>query len=788
MNTRRTLSLGMGLLITVSSWAQVDWNMGGNNVSLGTDYLGCDGTSTFPLHLRTIPDLSIDFSTSNLLRMRLYPNQVPTINGFAVPTSGFLGLSGNANFFNGVGPFSRLHLADNAFNLIVNAQQSGYRSWQRNGITFTGNGDHSYIGQKFNGLDNTDLLLLWSNDPGPDQFAPDRLTIRFASGFTGAPSGANSDECLEAARFYPVDVTQVNFGLGDFFAGNLADPVNIIDPTERLDVLNGRVRIRALPEPAGEVTASYKVMVVDDSPAPSAERGVVKWIDPNDLPPTGGSGGADCDWDISSSGNKITTAWKTVNTNGNCPEADWNVGVGTSNPVAKLHVERTSALLSGEQRAGLFSMNANTNGDDKVGLDAVANGSGGTNHGVRAEAKGSGTPSSPDGNTRVGVTAFTTGGALITHGVNATAGYGRQMTCGLQARGDHGPSGVVKPDSIFGVRATAGNGVLKTYGVYTQSGAAPGNGSIMGRSYGVYAETGASLGNATPPAAISYGIYAKRRVPSAAHPNNWAGWFEGKVNITSDLYVNGMYYPSDADLKTNILPLEGALEKVLALEPKTYTFIEQANPLLTLPVDEQMGLMAQAVEEVLPGLVGSRTIPAEYDSLGNLMAEAVTHRTLNYVGFVPVLIGAIKEQQTVIHEQQASSAAQTEALNTLLQRVDALERLLAECCRAGSSVDQRASAIDNEPLRDPASERLLTIAPNPFTDRTTVSYTLERGGRAQLLVNSSDGKHLLVLEEGQRSEGQYNYTWSTAHLAPGVYYVTLLLDGEPLVKRAVKVQ
>lgn len=42
------------------------------------------------------------------------------------------------------GPFSLLHLAaaDN------NAQDISYLDWMKTGITFTGNEDHSYIGQK----------------------------------------------------------------------------------------------------------------------------------------------------------------------------------------------------------------------------------------------------------------------------------------------------------------------------------------------------------------------------------------------------------------------------------------------------------------------------------------------------------------------------------------------------------------------------------------------------------------------------------------------------------------
>ena len=34
--------------------------------------------------------------------------------------------------------------------------------------------------------------------------------------------------------------------------------------------------------------------------------------------------------------------------------------------------------------------------------------------------------------------------------------------------------------------------------------------------------------------------------------------------------------------------------------------------------------------------------------------------------------------------------------------------------------------------------------------------------------------------------GQYQYEWNTGNLSPGMHYVTLLLDGEPIVKRAVK--
>ena len=55
------------------------------------------------------------------------------------------------------------------------------------------------------------------------------------------------------------------------------------------------------------------------------------------------------------------------------------------------------------------------------------------------------------------------------------------------------------------------------------------------------------------------------------------------------------------------------------------------------------------------------------------------------------------------------------------------------------------------------------------------------------MPNSADGKELRVLHEATLEKGDYQYEWNTAALAPGMYYVTLLVDGQPVVKKAVKV-
>jgi hypothetical protein len=115
-----------------------------------------------------------------------------------------------------------------------------------------------------------------------------------------------------------------------------------------------------------------------------------------------------------------------------------------------------------------------------------------------------------------------------------------------------------------------------------------------------------------------------------------------------------------------------------------------------------------------------------------------------------------------------------------------LESQLAACCASPAlPADGKAAGSEQETVQGDA--RSLLISPNPFSEGTTLTYLLEREGLAQLLVNSADGKHLRSLFEGQRTAGEHRYEWSTVDLSPGVYYVTLLFEGQPLVKKAVKV-
>ena len=238
-NILKHLILGALLLSTGTVVSQV--TTVGNVANTSNDFLGWDNTApanNFPLEVRHDLDQPIQFWTSRYFRALINQKVTyGTLGSFSsIPADGFTLITPSDHFLgsNPKGPFSRLHLAEGEGD---NAQPTGYRPWQRNGITFTGNGDQGYIGQKYNHgneSDFTDMVIQWSDNPG--NWKGDRMRFIFSSAYNGSSTGMNSEEGLEGMRLYPHEHDFINVGVGDFFADGS-------DPSERLHVLNGKALI-----------------------------------------------------------------------------------------------------------------------------------------------------------------------------------------------------------------------------------------------------------------------------------------------------------------------------------------------------------------------------------------------------------------------------------------------------------------------------------------------------------------------------------------------------------------
>lgn len=649
-------------------------------------------------------------------------------NASNAPSFVFNGVTNSGNRFGmiavglatGIGnagaPWSRLHLVHN-FN---GDNQAGFRSFMRNGVTFSGNDDVMYVGQKhtFTGStevnDETDALFAWFDDALPvgSTSTHNNATFRFLTTPNASNVGsAGGTEGLEMLRLRPFRsasnaAIQGYVGIGDWAAGS-----NL--PEERLDVLDGNIRFRALPN--GTATTDDKMVVVD-------ANGVLHWRSVN-----GALGSGDCKWTLlpgSGTNLDIATAYSG---NPGCPQDDRNVGIGTPTMDGKLHVYKQ--LNSGTLNAGRFIMDGTAS---KTCVYAEAGGSGTAQYAINTRASGAD-----------GVGSDNTG--VIGWALDLTT------TSTGRNRGLHGHAQLGSGSDISG-------SALVNVGVDALSEATVN--STFTENFALYASGTSAATNGA-----NYGGYFTTNAPLAT--TNWTIYGNGYGLTTS-----GTWVPSDMNLKTNIQEYNSdqAVAVLSALPLHTYEFNQAACPQMQMPVGTQVGILTQELEPVLPNLVRDAHQPAVYDSAGTLLNPGVDYKAMNMQGLIPYLVAGFQAQQ---------------------QRIAQLEQQVAACCASGGMAPQ--GGVDGNTLRmgEEAVEgnaRALSIQPNPFTDHTTLFYTLERSGRMQLLANSADGKQLRVLTQAQREAGQYQFEWNTTDLSPGVYYLTLLLDEVPLVKKAVRVK
>lgn len=137
------------------------------------------------------------------------------------------------------------------------------------------------------------------------------------------------------------------------------------------------------------------------------------------------------------------------------------------------------------------------------------------------------------------------------------------------------------------------------------------------------------------------------------HPaEDWCGslgTMDKKFNLiyTHTLYYNNLVDWSDERLKENIRPLESSLDKIRQLNGVAYNmkkeFYHISDPEILAKVMQKdsndFGFLAQEAEKVIPEIVSIDPGSAMY--------------SVNYVKLIPVLVEAIKEQQTQIEELQA---------------------------------------------------------------------------------------------------------------------------------------
>ena len=242
------------------------------------------------------------------------------------------------------------------------------------------------------------------------------------------------------------------------------------------------------------------------------------------------------------------------------------------------------------------------------------------------------------------------------------------------------------------------------------------------------------------------------------------------LDVNGKIYSSGIELTSDEHLKTNIKPLTNKIDKLYLLNGKSYAKFSKENEVSLsdikdekgnvikkyekftqkkLESKEEFGFLAQELKEIYPELVNRDTLGYYY---------------VNYIGLIPVLVEAIKQQKTLLE----SLSNQLKAISSQSNKAPAF-----------APMKQSKNTKENIPIT------LYQNNPNPFSQSTQIKYYLpETVNKALLCIYDLQGKQLKQITIAERGEG--SQTINGAEFSAGIYLYGLIADGQQVdVRRMV---
>ncbi|MBN2164912.1 MAG: tail fiber domain-containing protein [Marinilabiliaceae bacterium] len=266
-----------------------------------------------------------------------------------------------------------------------------------------------------------------------------------------------------------------------------------------------------------------------------------------------------------------------------------------------------------------------------------------------------------------------------------------------------------------------------------------------------------------------------------------------KFTFNCDVYSYSTKLTSDERFKTNVKGLDSALVKLNKLngvsynynfpngfgqksidkvsssadtnivsteltdkEKKDKEFFEKYDKENKDPKGKRLGFIAQDLQKVFPELV-------DQDSAGYFYVD--------YVGLIPVIIEALKEQQSIIDAQS-------------LKIKELEDKVKGTSTKENKNANLKSASVspDTEILDVTTNAFLFQNTPNPFTYNTEIKYYLPEGSNnAVLYVFNLQGN--LLMTEKISGTGNGSITINGSELNPGMYVYSLLIDGQEVATK-----
>jgi hypothetical protein len=489
---------------------------------------------------------------------------------------------------------------------------------------------------------------------------------------------------------------------------------------------------------------------------------------------------------------------------------------GTNNTATGVEALHFNSIGNDNTANGFDALLSNTSGinNTAIGSNALlSNDNGGDNTANGYKALGANSTGSY--NTAVGAFALETLNSVNTTGV----GYGTlsENTSGVDNTG----IGFLALNHSTGSQNTAiGSGALQH-----QSGYGSGNGSTatgylaLKYNYGNYntangyeALVNATSGNNN----TAFGTNAMISLTtgsnniSMGYAADITGTSTNSIAIGTNIQVDGdntdfignsattfLYGPiyvvaSDGRFKKNIKENVPGLDFINVLRPVSYQYksedlqkhlaghdsamLAHVNQLNYKDAESKvhLGFIAQEVEKVMN----------EKGYAGNIVKKPASEQDnygLAYDEFIPPMVRAIQQLSKENDSLKSINDKQQQQLNTIMSLLNNLQGQLndlkieqQQCCSSSSVVANKSTGIT---ITDEAS--LQQNVPNPFTNTTTINYTLpqSRMGKtnAQIMITDKSGKTLKAINISGSGKG--NLKVDAVTLASGAYQYSLMIDG-----------
>jgi hypothetical protein len=250
-------------------------------------------------------------------------------------------------------------------------------------------------------------------------------------------------------------------------------------------------------------------------------------------------------------------------------------------------------------------------------------------------------------------------------------------------------------------------------------------------------------------------------------------YVNGVLDVIGSAFVNNLPVSSDERLKRDIKPLSDEKEKLYLLQGKSYK--KTLRPTSGLAEEDSLslaekreivefpeyGYLAQELKEIFPDLVSQSQDSAGYYSV-------------NYIGLIPIIVEALKDQrlekQEEITELRVQIEKQQTQINDQREQIKQLVKLLD--IKAINEKVFEENGIESLPI-------LLQNTPNPFNQATEIGYFIpETVNSANIYIYDINGFQQRNISISERGKGAT--TLQASALQAGIYFYTLICDGKPV--------